>query len=60
MLCADIVGWGENLLALRPFLMLGNAIVFNNMLASALVLSPLILSGGLPARATPTGCSIPM
>ena len=42
VLCADIVGWGDNLLALRPFSILGNVIVFNNML-SALVLSPLIL-----------------
>jgi len=42
VLCADIVGWGDNLLGLRPFSILGNVIVFNNM-ASALVLSPLIL-----------------
>jgi energy-coupling factor transport system substrate-specific component len=45
--CADIVGWGENLLALRPFLMLGNAIVFNNMLA-ALLLSPFLLGAIYP------------
>jgi energy-coupling factor transport system substrate-specific component len=45
--CADIVGWGENLLALRPFLMLGNAIVFNNMLA-AMLLSPFLLGAIYP------------
>ena len=47
VLCADIVGWGDNLLGLRPFSILGNVIVFNNM-ASALVLSPLILSAVYP------------
>ncbi len=47
VLCADIVGWGDNLLALRPFSILGNVIVFNNML-SALVLSPLILIAVYP------------
>ncbi|MFZ0888381.1 MAG: QueT transporter family protein [Candidatus Binataceae bacterium] len=41
-LCADFVGWGENLLGLRPFWMLGNVIVLNNMTA-ALVLSPFLL-----------------
>lgn len=45
--CADIVGWGENLLALRPFVMLGNVIVFNNMLA-ALLLSPFLLAAIYP------------
>ncbi len=45
--CADIVGWGENLLALRPFLMLGNAIVFNNMLAATL-LAPFLLGAIYP------------
>jgi energy-coupling factor transport system substrate-specific component len=45
--CADIVGWGENLLALRPFLMLGNAIVFNNMLA-AILLAPFLLAAIYP------------
>src|SRR5579884_3661547 len=39
VLCADIVGWGDNLLGFRPFAVLGNIIVLNN-LASALVLSP--------------------
>ncbi|MGH7908007.1 MAG: QueT transporter family protein [Candidatus Binataceae bacterium] len=47
MLCADIVGWGDNLLALRPFSLLGNIIVFNNMLA-ALALSPFILIAVYP------------
>ena len=47
MLCADLVGWGDNLLALRPFSILGNVIIFNNM-ASALILSPLILAGVYP------------
>jgi energy-coupling factor transport system substrate-specific component len=47
VLCADLVGWGDNLLALRPFSLLGNVIIFNNML-SALILSPLILAGVYP------------
>ena len=47
ILCADLVGWGDNLLGLRPFSILGNVIIFNNM-ASALVLSPLILIGVYP------------
>jgi len=47
VLCADIVGWGDNLLGLRPFSILGNVIVFNNM-ASAMVLSPLILIAVYP------------
>ncbi len=42
MQCADIVGWGENLLALRPFSVMGNVIVFNNLLAS-LALAPFLL-----------------
>jgi energy-coupling factor transport system substrate-specific component len=45
--CADIVGWGENLLALRPFAVLGNVIIFNNMLA-ALLLSPFLLAAIYP------------
>ena len=45
--CADIVGWGENLIGLRPFAMLGNVIVFNNMTA-ALVLSPFLLAAIYP------------
>lgn len=47
MLCADFVGWGENLLALRPFAMLGNVIVINNVLA-AMLLSPFILAAVYP------------
>jgi len=47
MLCADLVGWGDNMLGFRPFGVLGNVIIFNNML-SALVLSPLILIGVYP------------
>jgi energy-coupling factor transport system substrate-specific component len=42
ILCADFVGWGDNMLALRPFSVLGNLIVINNATA-ALVLSPFIL-----------------
>jgi QueT transporter len=41
-LCADFVGWGENMLGLRPFWMLGNVIILNNMTA-ALLLSPFLL-----------------
>jgi hypothetical protein len=47
VLCADLVGWGDNLLGFRPFSILGNVIIFNNML-SALFLSPLILIGVYP------------
>lgn len=47
VLCADLVGWGDNLLGLRPFSILGNIIIFNNM-ASALLLAPLILIGVYP------------
>lgn len=47
ILCADLVGWGDNLLGLRPFSILGNVIILNNM-ASALVLAPLILIGVYP------------
>jgi energy-coupling factor transport system substrate-specific component len=47
VLCADLVGWGDNLLGLRPFSILGNVIILNNML-SALFLSPLILLGVYP------------
>jgi energy-coupling factor transport system substrate-specific component len=47
MLCADLVGWGDNLLALRPFTLLGNVIILNNMMA-ALILSPIILLGVYP------------
>ena len=47
VLCADLVGWADNLLVLRPFAMLGNVIIFNNMI-SALVLSPFILAAVYP------------
>jgi energy-coupling factor transport system substrate-specific component len=47
VLCADVVGWGDNMLAFRPFGVLGNVIIFNNM-AAALVLSPLILIAVYP------------
>ena len=47
MLCADLVGWGDNLLGFRPFSILGNVIILNNMI-SALFLSPLILIGVYP------------
>ena len=47
VLCADLVGWGDNLLGFRPFSILGNVIIFNNMI-SALFLSPLILFGVYP------------
>ncbi|MHB8384131.1 MAG: QueT transporter family protein [Candidatus Binataceae bacterium] len=47
MMCADLVGWGENLLALRPFAALGNVIILNNMTA-AIVLSPFILLAVYP------------
>jgi energy-coupling factor transport system substrate-specific component len=47
VLCADLVGWGDNLLVIRPFAMLGNVIIFNNM-ASALLLSPFILAAVYP------------
>jgi len=46
-LCADLVGWGDNMLSLRPFWIFGNVIIFNNMLA-AIVLSPLILAAVYP------------
>ncbi len=47
ILCADIVGWGDSLLGLRPFAVLGNLIVFNNMLASCL-LAPFLLAAIYP------------
>lgn len=51
VLCADIVGWGDNLLGLRPFAVLGNLIVLNNMLAAS-VLAPFLLAAVYPrARA---------
>jgi energy-coupling factor transport system substrate-specific component len=47
ILCADLVGWGDNMLSLRPFWILGNVIIFNNMVAS-MVLAPLILAAVYP------------
>jgi len=47
VLCADLVGWADNVLVIRPFAMLGNVIIFNNM-ASALALSPFILAAVYP------------
>src|SRR5229473_6622664 len=47
VLCAVTVGWGENVLGLRPFWILGNVIIFNNMLA-AIALSPLLLAAVYP------------
>ncbi len=47
VVCADLVGWGDNVLGLRPFSILGNVIIFNNMV-SAMFLSPLILIGVYP------------
>ena len=47
VLCADLVVWADNVLVIRPFAMLGNVIIFNNM-ASALVLSPFILAAVYP------------
>lgn len=47
VVCADFVGWGDNALALRPFSMLGNIVILNNMLA-AMALSPFILRAVYP------------
>jgi energy-coupling factor transport system substrate-specific component len=47
VLCADLVGFGDAVLVLRPFALLGNVIIFNNM-AAALVLSPFILAAVYP------------
>jgi energy-coupling factor transport system substrate-specific component len=49
--CADIVAWGENCIALRPFVLLGNVIIFNNMIA-ALFLSPFLLAAVYPRVAS--------
>ncbi|HYB89669.1 MAG TPA: QueT transporter family protein [Candidatus Binataceae bacterium] len=46
-LCAALVGWGDNVLVIRPFVMLGNVIILNNMI-SALALSPFILAAVYP------------
>lgn len=47
VLCADLVGCADNVLVIRPFAMLGNVIIFNNM-ASAMLLSPFILAAVYP------------
>ena len=47
VLCADLVGYGDNVLVIRPFAVLGNVIIFNNMV-SAMVLSPFILAAVYP------------
>ncbi len=47
VLCADLIGFGDNVLAIRPFMLLGNVVILNNM-ASALVLSPFILAAVYP------------
>lgn len=47
VLCADFIGFGDNILAIRPFVLLGNVVILNNM-ASALVLSPFILAAVYP------------
>lgn len=47
VLCADLIGFGDNVLAIRPFMMLGNVVILNNM-ASALILSPFILAAVYP------------
>ena len=47
MLCADFIGFGDNALAIRPYYLLGNVVILNNM-ASAVVLSPFILAAVYP------------
>jgi hypothetical protein len=47
VLCADFIGFGDNALAIRPYYLLGNVVVLNNM-ASAVVLSPFILAAVYP------------
>lgn len=47
VLCADLIGFGDNVLAIRPFVLLGNVVILNNM-AAALVLSPFILGAVYP------------
>ncbi|HUO04619.1 MAG TPA: QueT transporter family protein [Candidatus Binataceae bacterium] len=47
VLCADLVGFGDNVLVIRPFWLLGNIVVFNNMI-SAMLLSPFILAAVYP------------
>jgi energy-coupling factor transport system substrate-specific component len=47
VLCADFIGFGDNALAIRPYYLLGNVVILNNM-ASAVVLSPFILAAVYP------------
>jgi energy-coupling factor transport system substrate-specific component len=47
VLCADFIGFGDNVLAIRLFYLLGNVVILNNMI-SALVLSPFILRAVYP------------
>jgi hypothetical protein len=47
VLCADFIGFGDNALAIRPYYLLGNVVILNN-LASALILSPFILAAVYP------------
>ena len=47
VLCADLIGWGDNILAIRPFSILGNVVIINNM-TTALALSPFILRAVYP------------
>lgn len=47
VLCADMIGWGDNVLAIRPFSILGNVVIVNNM-ATALALSPFVLAAVYP------------
>ena len=47
VLCADFIGFGDNVLAIRVFYLLGNVVILNNMIA-ALVLSPFILRAVYP------------
>jgi energy-coupling factor transport system substrate-specific component len=46
-LCADFIGFGDNVLAIRLFYLLGNVVILNNMMA-ALLLSPFILRAVYP------------
>lgn len=45
--CAMTIGWGLNLLGFVPFRVLGNIVLFNNVLASLLI-APLLLAAVYP------------
>src|SRR5215813_387408 len=45
--CADLIGYGDNLLGIRLFFVLGNVVIVNN-LTTALALSPFILRAVYP------------